>query len=115
MPLGTDNLKKLITLGLKITKQIQASLEDKKFQLIELVNFIDELMLVPGVVSSWEDIKAEWQDLEEEERVELHDHFALEFDIPNDKVEAFIENALLQGVSLIALVEQWKDLKNPVE
>lgn len=112
-PLGTENLKKLIKFGLDITKQIAEALKDGKVSTAEIFSFLPQLMQVPGVVKSWPDIVAEFKDLSTEDRADLHTYFAGEFDIPNDKVEVFIENALLQAISLIKLVEEFKALKPP--
>lgn len=112
--LGIENLKKLIKFALDLSRNIQTALGDKKVTIAEIFGFLPELMQVPGIVKAWTDIKAEYEDLSKEERLELHSYVVSEFDIPNDKVEAFIENALLQAISLITLVEEWKDLKKPL-
>lgn len=111
--LGIDNLKKLIKFSLDISENISSALADGKITTVEIFGFLPELMQVPGVVKSWKDIVAEVKDLMPDERIQLHAFVADEFDIPNDKVEVFIENALLQAISLITLVEQFKAIKKP--
>lgn len=111
--LGIENLKKLIKLALSLTEQISTALADGKITTMELFGFLPELAQIPGVVKSWADISAELKDLTPEERQELLEYINEEFDIPNDQLESFIENALMNAVSLISLVEQFKTLKNP--
>jgi hypothetical protein len=110
MALGIENIKKLVKFTGDLTKQIAESTSDG-WQWTDLLAFIDDAAAVPGIGKAWPDIKAEFDDLEPEERTELQEYFVQEFDIPNDKVEAFIENALMNAISLIALVEQFKALK----
>jgi hypothetical protein len=108
--LGIENLKKMVKLSLDLTEQIANSTADG-WQWTDTLSFIDELAAIPGVVKSWKDVSLELKDLSPEEREELYTYVVDEFDLPNDKVELFVENALLQAISLISLVEQFKELK----
>lgn len=111
--LGIENLKKMVKFSCDFTKQISTALADGKFQWNEIFGFFDEIMAIPGVVKSFPDIGKELKDLTKEEREELNEYIQEEFDLPNDQVEAVIENSLLLAFSAIALVEQWKALKKP--
>lgn len=111
MPLGIINLKKIIKFALDLTKNISTALADGKVSTAEIFGFLPELMQVPGIVKSWKDIAGEFKDLTPAERTELHAYVVANFDIPNDKVKLFIENALLNAISLITLVEEFKGLK----
>lgn len=115
MALGIDNLKKLIKFSLDISENISSALADGKITTVEIFGFLPELMQVPGVVKSWKDIVAEVKDLMPDERIQLHAFVADEFDIPNDKVEVFIEHSLEQIISLNALILEFKKLDDPVE
>lgn len=108
--LGIENLKKLVKFPLDLTKQIAESTSDG-WQFTDLFAFVDEIAAVPGIVKSWKDVVGELKDLDPAERQELHAFVVTEFDIPNDKVEVFVENALLNVVSMIALYEQFKAIK----
>lgn len=109
--LGIENLKKLVRFPLELTKQIAESTADG-WQFTDLFQFVDELASVPGIVKSWKDIAAEIKEVDPLERQELYAFIVAEFDIPNDKVEKVVENALLNAISLIALYEEFKALKN---
>jgi hypothetical protein len=110
--LGIENVKKVVKFACDFTKEISSALSDGKFQWNEIFGFFDEIMAIPGVVKSFPDITKEISDLTTEEHAQLATYIQSEFDIPNDKVEAFIENSLLFALSAVALVQQWKDLKS---
>lgn len=108
--LGVENLKKFVKFSLDLTEQIAESTADG-WQWTDALAFLDELITIPNVVKSWKDVSAELKELTPEERTELHEYVVGEFDLPNDRVEQFVEAALLQAISLISLVEQFKALK----
>lgn len=110
--LGIENLKNAVSSGIRLAKQIAEATADKKVTIMELFGFLPSITDAMGVVKKWPDIKAELKDLTPDERAALHAHVAIEFDIANDKVEVFIENALMNVVSLANLIDEWKNLKN---
>ncbi len=110
--LGIENLKKLIKFGCDLTKQISTSLADG-WQWTDAFAFLDEIAAAPGVVKTFPEIKKELDDLTLEERAELYAYLIEEFDLPDDKVEFFVENSIALAIAAVALVEQWKALKNP--
>jgi len=111
--IGIDNLKKLIDTALGFTKEFQNAFADGKFQLQELFAFTDDFLKIPDLVKNWPLVKNELSQLSDAKRKELHAYFVEKFDLPNDKVEAFIEAALQNAISLVSLVEMWRDLKKP--
>lgn len=110
--LGIDHFKTLITVGLDVPKKIADVTADNKVTLIEIVGMVPTATEVIAVAKSWKDIVAEFKDLDDTEKKELHDYFADKFDIPNDQVEAFVEDALAWGLSTVSLVQRFKELKN---
>lgn len=111
--LGIENLKKLVKFSLDLTENIASALKDGKITTTEIFGFLPELMQVPGVVKSWKDITAELKELSPQDRQALYEYAADEFDLENKNVESFVEDALLQAISLISLVEKFKTLKQP--
>lgn len=107
---GIDNLKKIVKFACGFTKQAATALADG-FQWTDVFGFVDEMAEVPGVVKSLPAVKQELADLTPAERAELHAYLVEEFDIPNDQVEAFIEDAVEFALSAISLVEKFKALK----
>lgn len=112
MKLGVTNIKKLINIGFAFPKQISISLENG-WQMMDALDFTDELFELVSVARSWKDIVAEWKDgIDEQERLDLHQHFSEKFDIPNDEVELWIEDAIMHGVITVRMVERFKALRN---
>ena len=108
---GIENLKKIVAFGCDLTKQINQSLEDG-WQWTDAISFVDEIATIPGVVKSIPAVKQELSELSLAEREELLNYIVEKFDIPNDKVEAFVEHAVAIAISMVALVEEWKSLKS---
>lgn len=107
---GIDNLKKVIKFACDFTNQAVKSLEDG-WQWLDAASFLDEMMQVPGVVKALPAVKQELADLSETEKTELHAYLVAEFDIPNDKLEGFIEDAVAFSLSAIGLFEKFKAIK----
>lgn len=106
--LGIEHLKQGLKFVFDFTSQVA---QTKKFKLVTIFSFIDDLIALGGVIVSWKDIIAEFKDLDDAEKQQLYQYVKDEFDIPNDKVEAFVENAFTWLMSTIELVEQAKGLK----
>lgn len=108
---GIENLKKAVKFAIDLAMQIAAI---KKFKLISIFSFIDELLELGGVITSWKEIIAEFKDLDIAERQLVYDYVREEFDIPNDQVEVWVEEALGVALNILSLVERAKLLKKPV-
>lgn len=110
--LGIENIKKLLKAGLNFGLSASEAFEDKKISFFEAIGLVPEIFALIGVAKSWPEIQAELKELSEEEKVELSDFVNAEFDIPNDKVELFIEHALMQVLSLSTLIAEFKSLND---
>lgn len=111
--LGIENLKKLIAAGLNFGKSAAAALADKKISFFEAIGLIPEAFALVGVGKTWVEVQAEISELDEAEKLELKQFVSDEFNIPNDKLEVFIENAIQQIVSLNALIIEFKHINDP--
>lgn len=110
--LGVENLIKYIDFGFAWSKQTAEVLEDKKVNLLELRKYLDEVLMIPGVVRAWPDVRAEVKDgLDEADRIRLYSHFQNKFDIPDDELEAWIEDAIMFAFSGVRMVERWIELR----
>ena len=109
--LGIENVKKVVKFACDFTKQTAEALSDGWQWLNDTPKFFDEMLQMPGVVKAFPDFKKEIAELSAEERDELHQYVKIEFDIPNDQVESFIEDSLAFGFSAISLYEKFKTLK----
>lgn len=110
---GIATLKQIIDVGLQLGQSAAAALADKKLTASEIFGFLPSLMQIPAIVQAGDQIKAEFKDLDPVERKELVDYFSGKFSLTNVKAEAVIEHALVNAISLIALVEEFKALKKP--
>ena len=106
--LGIENLKRALKFINDFTMQVAAT---KKFRLTSIFSFIDDLFALGGVITEWKNIVAEYRDLDEAEKAQIVQFVKDEFDIPNDEVEAFIEDAFQWLLSTIAMVERARRLK----
>lgn len=114
MPLGIDNLKKLLKAGLGFGKSAAKALEDKKVSFFEAVGLIPEVFGLVGIGKTWSEVQAEINDLDQAEKQEINQFVSDEFDVPNDKLEKFIESALMNIISLNALIYEFKHINDPV-
>jgi len=106
---GIETLKRIVTVGISLPKQAAITIKGK-FKLIYLLAFIDEARELAEVLAEKEQVVLEFSDLSIAERGELLEWAKEEFDLPDDKVEIFVENALTWGVSTIILFREAKEL-----
>lgn len=108
--LGIGNLKNLVDVAMSIPKQIADSSADG-WQWTDAFSFTDEAFAVVRVGKTWKEIAAEIKDLDETERQELYTYFKEKFDIPDDQLEVWIEDAIEWAVITIKQIERFKALK----
>ena len=99
---GTENLKKVLDVGLEGGNVAGHWSQPGSKGAMELLRLTDEVMLLPSVNFSL--LEQEIKDLSETELMELHAHAAKKFDIPQDKVEAIVEKGLAMGLKVVGLV-----------
>jgi hypothetical protein len=107
---GVENLKKAVGFGLNLTEQIEKAGRDG-FTWTDFLGFIDEILQIPGIIANGDEIGRELKDLTEAEKEELISYAVAEFDIPNDKVEAIVEDALKLAFTVVAMVVKWRTIK----
>lgn len=114
MSLGIEKLKALLKAGLNFAKSATKALEDKKVSFFEAIGLIPEVFTIVGVGKTWAEVQQEINDLDDAEKQQINAYVAAEFSIPNAKVERFIESALMNIISLNALIYEFKHIKDPV-
>jgi hypothetical protein len=107
---GVENLKKAVGFGLNLTEQIEKAGRDG-LTWTDFLGFIDEIFQIPGIIANGDEIGRELKDLTEAEKEELISYAVAEFDIPNDKVEAIVEDALKLAFTVVAMVVKWRTIK----
>jgi hypothetical protein len=109
---GIKETKDIVTLGASLSEAVYHSLKDGRVSFGDYVNFIPVLGDLLPALGGIEEIPGEIVDLDEAEMDELKLHFKSEFDIPDDLIEEFVENALEMGqlvLSQVKLFRAWKE------
>lgn len=91
--LGVDNIKAILTIAITFFEDLVQAIKTRNyFRLFEIVSRLLQFGNILAVAQqAWEEFK----DLKSSgEAQEVVDHFAVEFDIANDQLEAKIESAL---------------------
>lgn len=104
---GIENLKKAVKFSIDLVRQGIESGADG-WQWTDFFSFVDEFSQTPALVKSSKEILAELLDLDEADRAALNAYIQVEFDIPNDKVEAVIEHSLAIAFSIVSLTQELK-------
>lgn len=108
---GIQETKDLIKMGAAFGEAIYEAGKDSEWTLGDYKHFLPVLGDVIPAVSGIEKVPAELKDLDEAEKQELFSYFSEEFDIPDDLIEAFVENALETAHNVFIGVDLWKQIK----
>ena len=107
--MGVEKLKKVLAAVLHLANKIDLVTADGFQPLSDLVallpNLVDGVMLIKDGKEAW----LEFQDLDDEERVELDAFIQAEFDIADEKLEEVIESALDAIVAVADVIDKVKD------
>ena len=97
---GVENVKKVLLWGAKLSETIvDALLDDGKVSFGEGIQIGLKAVGIP--LNSFKPCLDEFEDLDEDEKQEVQDAFAEEFDISNDKAEEMVEQAMDFVLTLI--------------
>lgn len=110
MKVGIQNIKEAVLFVCKFTEGLVKTLEDGKFKITELVNFAGAARVAPAAIKDLKELPVEYADMDDAEKAELHEYVKAEFDLPDDKVEAFVEKAIKLGHDLADLIEEGIDV-----
>lgn len=108
MPVGIEHLKQALKFSADFSDQIA---QTKKFSFLSAFGFIDDLIALGSVISSWKDIVAEFKDLDDVERLALSAYAKDVLKIPAANIKDFIADALNWALLTFSLVERAKTLK----
>lgn len=107
---GIDVLKENVVDIALIIKKVDLALEDDKISFSEAIGLAMQLPKLFRIIKSYNDAVEELKDLDEEEVIELNEHFAKEFDLRNDKAEEMVEQILGVIVVIAASFLKSKEL-----
>lgn len=111
--LGIENLKVVAKFGIDLGEKAASVLQDGKMTGAEVFELLPALMGIPGIISKKHEIAAEFKDLTSEERTQLNNYIAVEFDIPNDQLENKIEKGLAAVISILDLISAFQKPEAP--
>ena len=86
---------------------LHKSLEDGKFSLSDVANFLPAGMKVPAAFGGISLVYAELKDLSDDEMVDLKKFVAENFDISDDKLEEKIEQSIAAALTIWKLIKDW--------
>ncbi len=86
-----EKLKNALQTVINVAEITTEALDDGKISVIEGVNIAFAAVGFVGVIKTIPEIVAEYKALSDDQKTELVDWFAEEFDIDNDNVEEIIE------------------------
>ena len=98
MAIGIDNLKLVAKSGVTLGQKLAATFEDGKITLAEGFDLLTGLMGIPDLIKKKAEIKAEWVDLDSQERGEIKAFVAMELSLPNNPD---LERKIEKGFNLI--------------
>lgn len=98
MAIGIENLKLVAKTGVDLGKKLADTFEDGKITLPEGFVLLTGLMGIPDILQKKAEIKAEWKDLDTDERNQIKAYVATELSIPNNPG---LERKIEKGIALI--------------
>lgn len=112
MAIGIENLKLVAKSGVDLGTKLAETFEDGKITLPEGFNLLTGLMGIPDLLKRKAEIKAEWKDLDTDERNQIKAYVAAELKIPNNPG---LERKIEKGIALILdILEYINEFKKPV-
>lgn len=103
-----ENLKKALSVCVKVAEKSFEAMEDGKVTVSEGVNIGMSALGFIGVVRNFPTIKDEYLNLTAEQKIALSEWFAEEFDIVNDSIEAVVEQVINVLINLGEVFEFFK-------
>lgn len=103
--MDVQNIKEVVLFLCRLTDGIVKSAPDGFSVWKDWGNFIDAGKALIPAIKDFRQIPKEYADMDEAERAEIVQMVKDEFDIPNDKIEVFVEKAFKVGLELADLVE----------
>ena len=101
-----QNIRDLIVFLLGITKGVTESLAgDGEITWKDTPNFIDAGKALPEAIKDINKVPEEWRNAKPEDIESLKVWAFEQFDLPNDKVEAFVESCISWAVNTTVLIE----------
>jgi hypothetical protein len=99
---GISELKDVVKFGIGVGEALADGVQ---------LSDLGALLELPNAISGISSVPEELSDLDDEERIELINYIRDEFDLPDEKVEEFVEDSLALVIAIHKLIVKFKDLK----
>lgn len=109
--LGTQDLEEAIDFAFNLADAVESSLEDGKISLTDAPKFLKTFMSSAKAIEGINNIPAEIGDLDEEELERIVAKVKERFDIDDDTLEVYIEDAFEHAVGLAVAIAQIRKLR----
>lgn len=105
---GIEKIRILLVFVITLGESFAEKMADKKIKLSEAFGLMLNLRPLPGIIRDRAQLVLEFKDLDTAEKKQLVDLVAVELDLPNDEIEAKIEQGFEFGMSML----DWFDVFN---
>ena len=102
--LGIDNLKEAVREVVEFSEKVIECTQDGDLNLFDKLKLLGQGAAFAKFVTNARDIKAEYMDLDDQERAELSHLIREEFDYEDDRIESIIEQSFTVGLAIEGLV-----------
>jgi len=102
------DVEELVSFVADLANGIGKALEDKKFTIGDLPDFIPALKSAYAAIENVQDVWNQFKNMTRDEQSALAEVFAQRFDIPQDKAEEVVEKAVRIGLQLYELIKSLK-------
>lgn len=102
---GIKETKELLTALIELTNAVGASMEDGRFSYGDIRHFYGVFSSLPSAVRGIDKIPTELGDLDPLEREELMRYITDRVELPDDRIEEYVEKALKVLVSSVDLIK----------
>lgn len=106
---GIDNLKEAVKEMVDFAEKVIECTQDGELNLFDKLKLLGQGAAFAKFVTSAGEIKAEYQDLDDQERAELSALIREEFDYEDDRIESIIEKSFTVGLAIEGLVRTIKN------
>jgi hypothetical protein len=100
--------KELVKFVIELVNAIDTSLEDGKFSLTDVAQFLKPMLSAPNAFNDIKNVSLEIKDLSEVEKVELKEYMKNELKIKSEKIEMVVEHSFSIALELATLTQMLK-------
>jgi hypothetical protein len=111
---GVENIKKVVSFGLGIAKDVSTAQADGKINVKDSLLFVDDVIKIPSVIAAAAQVKNEYLDMDSAERSEIDQFVRDSIDNPDADVADLIADAFRVAIDASVLVQDIIDLAKSI-